>query len=94
MYYYTDHLGTPLALTDEQGALALEMDYQAWGQAREIITDAVSKDPPPLSKASTKNPGCTTTITATMTWRLDGLFQGANWVGRNRLKYGTVKATQ
>ncbi|WP_254894579.1 RHS repeat domain-containing protein [Chromobacterium haemolyticum] len=42
-YYHTDHLGTPQALTDEQGALALEMDYQAWGQAREIITDAANK---------------------------------------------------
>ncbi|WP_227106707.1 RHS repeat-associated core domain-containing protein [Chromobacterium rhizoryzae] len=42
-YYHTDHLGTPQALTDEQGALALEMDYQAWGQAREIIADAASK---------------------------------------------------
>ncbi|WP_374422117.1 RHS repeat domain-containing protein [Chromobacterium sp.] len=42
-YHHTDHLGTPQALTDEQGALALEMDYQAWGQAREIIADAASK---------------------------------------------------
>ncbi|OQS31026.1 hypothetical protein B0T40_23720 [Chromobacterium haemolyticum] len=42
-YYHTDHLGTPQALTDEQGALALEMDYQAWGQAREIIADAANK---------------------------------------------------
>ncbi|MBP4047320.1 RHS repeat-associated core domain-containing protein [Chromobacterium violaceum] len=42
-YYHTDHLGTPQALTDEQGLLALEMDYQAWGQAREVIADAASK---------------------------------------------------
>ncbi|ATP28086.1 RHS repeat domain-containing protein [Chromobacterium violaceum] len=42
-YYHTDHLGTPQALTDEQGQLALEMDYQAWGQAREVIADAASK---------------------------------------------------
>ncbi|MCD4502419.1 RHS repeat-associated core domain-containing protein, partial [Chromobacterium vaccinii] len=42
-YYHTDHLGTPQALTDEQGALALVMDYQAWGQAREVIADAASK---------------------------------------------------
>ncbi|AVG16416.1 hypothetical protein CFN79_11455 [Chromobacterium vaccinii] len=42
-YYHTDHLGTPQALTDEQGAIALEMDYQAWGQAREVIADAASK---------------------------------------------------
>ncbi|WP_196303695.1 RHS repeat-associated core domain-containing protein, partial [Chromobacterium violaceum] len=42
-YYHTDHLGTPQALTDEQGRLALEMDYQAWGQAREVIADAASK---------------------------------------------------
>ncbi|MFB0824784.1 RHS repeat-associated core domain-containing protein [Chromobacterium violaceum] len=42
-YYHTDHLGTPQALTDEQGRLALEMDYQAWGQAREVIADAAGK---------------------------------------------------
>ncbi|AOZ52082.1 RHS repeat-associated core domain-containing protein [Chromobacterium vaccinii] len=42
-YYHTDHLGTPQALTDEQGLLALEMDYQAWGEAREVIADAASK---------------------------------------------------
>ncbi|MCD4487295.1 RHS domain-containing protein, partial [Chromobacterium vaccinii] len=42
-YYHTDHLGTPQALTDEQGALALEMDYKAWGQAREVIADAAGK---------------------------------------------------
>ncbi|MBP4047302.1 RHS repeat-associated core domain-containing protein [Chromobacterium violaceum] len=42
-YYHTDHLGTPQALTDEQGLLALEMDYQAWGQAREVIADAAGK---------------------------------------------------
>ncbi|MFB9168173.1 RHS repeat-associated core domain-containing protein, partial [Chromobacterium piscinae] len=29
--------------TDEQGQLALEMDYQAWGQAREVIADAAGK---------------------------------------------------
>ncbi|WP_052877928.1 RHS repeat-associated core domain-containing protein [Chromobacterium subtsugae] len=42
-YYHTDHLGTPQALTDEQGRLALEMDYKAWGEAREVIADAASK---------------------------------------------------
>ncbi|MGC0155749.1 DUF6531 domain-containing protein, partial [Chromobacterium vaccinii] len=42
-YYHTDHLGTPQALTDEEGRLALEMDYKAWGQAREIIADAAGK---------------------------------------------------
>jgi len=41
-YYHTDHLGTPQALTDEQGRLALEMDYQAWGEAREVIAEAAT----------------------------------------------------
>jgi RHS repeat-associated protein len=41
-YYHADHLGTPQALTDAQGQLALEMDYQAWGEAREVITEAAA----------------------------------------------------
>ncbi len=39
-YYHTDHLGTPQLLTDEEGERALEMEYQAWGAARELITQA------------------------------------------------------
>ncbi|BBF86230.1 Rhs family protein [Aquitalea magnusonii] len=41
-YYHADHLGTPQALTDAQGQLALEMDYQAWGEAREVIAEAAA----------------------------------------------------
>ncbi|VEB41548.1 Uncharacterized conserved protein [Chromobacterium violaceum] len=80
-YYHTDHLGTPQALTDEQGQLALEMDYQAWGQAREVIADAAGK-------AGIRNPfrfqgqyhddesGCTTTAIVTMIRRSGSLFRG------------------
>ena len=39
-YYHTDHLGTPQLLTDAAGQQALEMEYQAWGAAREILTQA------------------------------------------------------
>ena len=80
-YYHTDHLGTPQALTDEQGALALEMDYQAWGKR------AKSSPTPPARPASAtpsvfrasirmKNPAYTTTATATMIRRSGGLFRG------------------
>ncbi|BBF86241.1 Rhs family protein [Aquitalea magnusonii] len=41
-YYHADHLGTPQALTDAQGQLALEMDYQAWGEAREVIAEVAA----------------------------------------------------
>ncbi|WP_230370833.1 RHS domain-containing protein [Paludibacterium denitrificans] len=41
-YYHADHLGTPQALTDEQGRLALEMDYRARGEAREVIAEAAA----------------------------------------------------
>ncbi|MTD33740.1 RHS domain-containing protein [Paludibacterium denitrificans] len=41
-YYHTDHLGTPQALTDAQGQLALKMDYQARGEAREVIAEAAA----------------------------------------------------
>ncbi|BBF86236.1 Rhs family protein [Aquitalea magnusonii] len=41
-YYHADHLGTPQALTDAQCQLALEMDYQAWGEAREVIAEVAA----------------------------------------------------
>ncbi|VEB41552.1 RHS protein [Chromobacterium violaceum] len=80
-YYHTDHLGTPQALTDEHGALALEMDYQAWARR------AKSSPTPPQKPASatrsasrgsimTTSPGCTTTAIATMIRRSGDLFRG------------------
>jgi hypothetical protein len=70
-YYHADHLGTPQALTDAQGQLALEMDYQAWGEAREVIAEAAASAGirnPSASRGSimTTNQGCTTTAIATM----------------------------
>ncbi|OBU84400.1 RHS domain-containing protein, partial [Chromobacterium subtsugae] len=66
-YYHNDHLGTPQALTDEQGLLALEMDYKAWAKR------AKSSPTPPQKPASatpsasrdsimTMSPGCTITV--------------------------------
>ncbi|RDI21954.1 RHS repeat-associated protein, partial [Pseudacidovorax intermedius] len=42
-YYQCDHLGTPQALTDEQGEIAWEANYRAWGQASIVIQEAARK---------------------------------------------------
>ncbi|WP_295549574.1 RHS repeat-associated core domain-containing protein [uncultured Pseudacidovorax sp.] len=42
-FYQCDHLGTPQALTDEQGEIAWEANYRAWGQARITIQEAARK---------------------------------------------------
>lgn len=39
-FYHLDHLGTPIALTDKKGEVAWEADYKAWGEAKEVITQA------------------------------------------------------
>ena len=31
-YYQCDHLGTPMELTDEDGNIAWEVNYKAWGK--------------------------------------------------------------
>ncbi|WP_347554687.1 RHS repeat-associated core domain-containing protein [Robbsia sp. KACC 23696] len=41
MYYYQcDQIGTPHYLSDARGDIAVEMSYKAWGEAREVISDA------------------------------------------------------
>nr|WP_297354199.1 RHS repeat-associated core domain-containing protein [uncultured Caldimonas sp.] len=42
-YYQCDHLGTPQELTDHEGKVAWAAQYKAWGQAKEIISDAARK---------------------------------------------------
>ncbi|SEK11810.1 RHS repeat-associated core domain-containing protein, partial [Achromobacter sp. NFACC18-2] len=39
-WYHCDHLGTPQELTDAQGEIVWSAHYQAWGEAKEAITDA------------------------------------------------------
>jgi RHS repeat-associated protein len=48
-YYQCDHLGTPMELTDEDGNVAWEANYRAWGEARLTISEAARK-------AGLKNP--------------------------------------
>jgi RHS repeat-associated protein len=48
-YYQCDHLGTPMELTDEDGNIAWEANYKAWGEARLTISEAAKK-------AGLKNP--------------------------------------
>ncbi|WP_081053366.1 RHS repeat-associated core domain-containing protein, partial [Burkholderia territorii] len=42
-YYHCDQIGTPQELTDEAGELAWSARYQAWGEAREVISEAARK---------------------------------------------------
>jgi RHS repeat-associated protein len=42
-YYQVDHLGTPQELTDHKGNIAWAAQYKAWGQAREVISEAARK---------------------------------------------------
>ena len=42
-FYQVDHLGTPQELTDHEGNVAWAAQYKAWGQAREVISDAARK---------------------------------------------------
>jgi RHS repeat-associated protein len=39
-FYQCDHLGTPQELTDCEGKVAWSAQYQAWGQAKQAISDA------------------------------------------------------
>ena len=48
-YYQCDHLGTPMELTNEDGNIAWEANYKAWGEARLTISEAAKK-------AGLKNP--------------------------------------
>ena len=42
-YYQCDHLGTPQELTDHEGRVAWSASYKAWGQARQVISEAGRK---------------------------------------------------
>lgn len=42
-YFQVDHLGTPQELTDHEGSIAWAAQYKAWGQAREVISEAARK---------------------------------------------------
>ena len=42
-YYQCDHLGTPQELTDHEGNIAWAAQYMAWGQAKEVISEAARK---------------------------------------------------
>ena len=48
-YYQCDQLGTPMELTDEEGNIAWEANYKAWGEAKITISEAARK-------AQLKNP--------------------------------------
>ncbi|WP_431111827.1 RHS repeat-associated core domain-containing protein [Variovorax paradoxus] len=39
-FYQCDHLGTPHELTDYEGRVAWSAQYKAWGEAREVISEA------------------------------------------------------
>ncbi|WP_426389182.1 RHS repeat-associated core domain-containing protein [Variovorax sp. R-27] len=39
-FYQCDHLGTPQELTDHEGQVAWSAQYKAWGEAREVISEA------------------------------------------------------
>ena len=42
-FYQCDHLGTPQELTDAEGRLAWAAQYKAWGQAKEVISEAAKR---------------------------------------------------
>jgi RHS repeat-associated protein len=42
-FYQCDHLGTPQELTDHEGKVAWSAQYEAWGQAKEAISEAAYK---------------------------------------------------
>ncbi|UQN71680.1 RHS domain-containing protein [Burkholderia multivorans] len=42
-YYHCDQIGTPQELTDEAGEVAWSARYRAWGEAKEVISEAARK---------------------------------------------------
>ena len=42
-YYHCDQIGTPQELTDAAGELAWQARYRAWGEAKEVISEAARK---------------------------------------------------
>ncbi len=42
-YYHCDQIGTPQEVTDETGEVAWSARYKAWGEAKEVISEAARK---------------------------------------------------
>ena len=42
-FYQCDHLGTPQELTDHEGKVAWSAQYKAWGQAKEVLSEAAHR---------------------------------------------------
>ncbi|MBU9343764.1 RHS domain-containing protein [Burkholderia multivorans] len=42
-YYHCDQIGTPQELSDEAGEVAWSARYKAWGEAKEVISEAARK---------------------------------------------------
>jgi RHS repeat-associated protein len=42
-FYQCDHLGTPQEVTDAEGNIAWSAQYKAWGEAKEVISEAARK---------------------------------------------------
>jgi len=42
-FYQCDHLGTPQELTDSEGKFTWSAQYKAWGQAKQVISEAAYK---------------------------------------------------
>ena len=40
-YYHTDHLGTPLAISDQNGAVVWSAAYKAFGEAQVAATSSI-----------------------------------------------------
>jgi uncharacterized protein RhaS with RHS repeats len=41
-FYHTDHLGTPLAMTDDNGTVMWRAEYRPFGDLDELVVDAVA----------------------------------------------------
>ena len=89
-YYQVDHLGTPQELTDHEGQIAWAAQYKAWGQAKEVISEAARRAGianPIRSRANTgtRKPVFTTTGIGTTTRPRDDFCR------RIRLAYWAAK---
>lgn len=74
-YYQCDHLGTPQELTDHEGRVAWAAQYKAWGQAKEVVSQAGTKNPIRLQGSTwMRRPGCTTTGTGTTIRAVGGSY--------------------
>ncbi|GEN26354.1 hypothetical protein HCU01_43030 [Halomonas cupida] len=72
-YFQTDHLGTPLEVTDTNGNLAWVGHYRAWGKLDKARDGNGTVRPLPCPMAN-RLPGCVTAPVTCMPWR---------WTSRN-----------